>query len=319
MSNKNVNWSDEKWKEMIIKQRVFLWSEDAIEAYSKWLGLRQGMRVADIGCGLGYLGYTYWKYFGNNGHYIGIDINEDLLKDAKATSPNWAIGGTAEFIQGDVYKIPLPDNSVDMVMCQTLLMHLKNPEHALAEMKRILKPGGILMCKEPDNISGMTSRRDSSSEDRSIEYEVLSFKLTLIAYKGSISLGRGDTSIGIRVPKMLSDLGFKSIDMRANENVHLLLPPYETKKQRYSFEQLKERINKNEETKEKERQFWKERFKEEYLAGGGALEELQQFEKMVEEEREKNEAILKDQVKKRIYHSCGGNLFFIIKGIKNFD
>ena len=316
MNKEKVNWSEEKWKEMIVKQRVFLWSEDAIEVYAKWLGLKQGMRVADIGCGLGYLGYTYWKYFGNNGHYIGIDINEDLLKEAQETSHNWVIGGTAEFIQGDAYQIPLPDNSVDMVMCQTLLMHLQNPEQVLAEMKRVLKPGGVIMCKEPDNISGSTGRKFDSLENESIEYEVLSYKITLIAYKGSIILGRGDPSIGLRVPKMLSDLGFKSVDIRANENVRLLLPPYETTKQQYKFEQLKKHIGKDKATKEKERKFWMERLKEEFIAGGGCLEELQRFQEMVEEQREKREKTLKEQIENKNYHSCGGNLFFIIKGIK---
>ncbi len=76
-------------------------------------------------------------------------------------------------------EIPLPDESVDMAMCQTLLMHLKKPEKALQEMKRILKPGGIIMCKEPDNLGVSLGDGYSSETERTIEEQVLEFIISL--------------------------------------------------------------------------------------------------------------------------------------------
>ena len=54
------------------------------------------------------------------------------------------------FVQGDATRIPLPDNAFDVVTCQTLLMHLARPLEALREMLRILRPGGLLVCVEPN-------------------------------------------------------------------------------------------------------------------------------------------------------------------------
>ncbi len=78
-----------------------------MEKLAKWLDLKQRMKVADIGCGLGYLGWTYWKYFGDNGSYIGVDISEKLIKEAKELSKDWAINGKADFINGDAYNLDI--------------------------------------------------------------------------------------------------------------------------------------------------------------------------------------------------------------------
>ena len=83
---------------MLVYQRKMMWREDTIEKLAAWLGIHHGMTAVDIGCGLGYLGYTYWPYFGKGGHYFGVDLNRGNLKDAKKASSEWAHGGTAEFI-----------------------------------------------------------------------------------------------------------------------------------------------------------------------------------------------------------------------------
>ncbi len=56
------------------------------------------------------------------------------------------------FHQGDVTKLPLPEDSFDVVTCQTVLMHLAQPLDAMREMLRILRSGGLLVCVEPNNL-----------------------------------------------------------------------------------------------------------------------------------------------------------------------
>ena len=55
-------------------------------------------------------------------------------------------------VQGDATRIPLPNDAFDVVTCQTVLMHLARPADALRDMLRILRPGGLLACVEPNNL-----------------------------------------------------------------------------------------------------------------------------------------------------------------------
>ena len=74
-----INWSDKRYYDMLIDQRKFMWTDDLLDVYARWFGLKHGMTAVDVGCGLGYLGYTYWPYFGEGGKYFGVDANADLL------------------------------------------------------------------------------------------------------------------------------------------------------------------------------------------------------------------------------------------------
>ena len=87
-----IDWSDQCWKEMLVYQRRLLWLDDTLDKLAAWLGLEPGMTAVDVGCGLGYLGYTYWPYFGKGGRYFGVDISPELVKDARKASKEWARG-----------------------------------------------------------------------------------------------------------------------------------------------------------------------------------------------------------------------------------
>jgi ubiquinone/menaquinone biosynthesis C-methylase UbiE len=306
-NNAGIDWSKDHWKEMLIEQRRFLWTPDIIERYAQWMNVRQGMTAVDVGCGLGFLGYTYWPHFGNGGKYIGIDQSEDLLKEASQAAKEWAKGGEAEFKKGDSYNLPLDDDSADWIMCQTLLMHLDRPREALSEMIRILKPGGLIMCKEPDNLSGILARQYLSAADFGNEDYLRAARVQLAIHDGRRKLGRGDQSIGNKVAHMLRELGMVDIDVKMKELVYFLEPPYENEQQQHRLKQLRKQYSDS-----KGKDLWRSKGREEFLAGGG---DLRDFEQHCETMEKYFDRALK-QMDSSEFAACGGYFSYIIRARK---
>jgi SAM-dependent methyltransferase len=283
------------------------WRDDTLNKLAKWMDIRHGLTAVDVGCGLGYLGYTYWKFFGEGGHYIGVDTNQGNLKDAAHASRKWATGGRADFVTGSAYALPIPDNSIDWVMCQVVLIHLEDPQHALAEMVRILKPGGLIMCKEPDNMSSSIVQHFNSSRELTIDERLLSIKIALVANKGRIARGQGDNSLGPKVPHMLAELGMTDIDIRLNDKVHFLEPPYDSPAQQVALENVSRQWS-----NKTRRETWIKREKEEFIAGGGSAEEYARMEGIADEFFDD----YKQQIEDRVFYACGGGLLYVIKSRK---
>ena len=304
---KKIDWSDECWKEMLVYQRKFAWFEDTLDKLAAWLGLKPGMTAVDVGCGLGYLGYTYWPYFGKGGCYFGVDMSSQLLQDAAKAAKEWALDGEVCFTAGDVHQLPFPDDFADLVMCQALLMHLEKPELALAEMVRVARPGGLVMCKEPDNLSPMLAKRYWSLPEFDIEEQLLLAKVAITCNKGRIKLGQGDNSIGTKVPRMMHKLGLTDIGIRLNDRVFYLEPPYDGPLQKHSLRSVKKEL-----LDEKRRGIFMDRGKKEFLAGGGDSEEFDRYRKI----NDRIMSILRQQIEDGEYFACGSTDFYIIKGRK---
>lgn len=100
------------------------------------LGLSDGMRIVDLGCGSGRLAAALHGMASVS--YVGIDIVQLLLDYAKRKAPSY------EFVLHRDLSIPIQDNSVDMVSAFSLFTHLLHVESYvyLEECYRILKPGG---------------------------------------------------------------------------------------------------------------------------------------------------------------------------------
>jgi ubiquinone/menaquinone biosynthesis C-methylase UbiE len=301
------DWSKPLWKEMLVYQRQMLWLDDTLERLAAWMGITHGMTAVDVGCGLGYLGHAYWPYFGKGGRYIGVDSSPDLIKDATAAAKEWAGGGKTEFLTGEADDLPLPDNHADWVMCQALLAHLDNPEAALKEMIRVLKPGGLIMCKEADNTSSAMVQHFNSMRELSIEEKLLSMKVHLVSNKGRIARGEGDDSIGAKVPHMLKTLGMQDVEIRMNDKVHFLEPPYDTPLQQVAFDNVSKQVLNKE-----RRDTWMKREREHFIAGGGSPEEYDRLKKISDELVDD----FRRQMEAKTYYACGGALIYVIKGRK---
>lgn len=304
---KKIDWSEECWKEMLVYQRKSMWFEDTVDKLAAWLGLKHGMTAVDVGCGLAYLGYTYWPYFGEGGQYFGVDLSPELVKDAEKAAEEWGKGGKVSFKVGDAYKLPFPDDFADLAMCQIVLIHLEKPQKALAEMVRVVKPGGLIVCKEPDNVSTMLTIRYPSMPELQIEEQLLIAKITMTYNKGRIKLGLGDWSIGRKVPRMMKKLGLTDIGVRINDRAYYLEPPYEGPLQQYHLEYVKKQW-----LDQKRHKTRRDRLKDGFLAGGGDPEDFERYQEL----DDRIISIVRRQVEDGEYFECGSGDFYVIKGKK---
>ena len=102
-------------------------------------GVRAGQRVLDVGCGTGVVAVTAAR---RGAHATGLDLTPQLLERARE---NGRIAGvTVEWHEGDAESLPFEDAAFDVVLSQFGHMFAPRPEVALAEMLRVLKPGGTL-------------------------------------------------------------------------------------------------------------------------------------------------------------------------------
>lgn len=94
----------------------------------------------DIGTGSGFLGLEMAKI--TDMKIVFIDISQEALGQAKSSFDSLELDNEAEFVNADVYELPLDDNSADFIMSRGSVWFWKEPEKGLREIHRVLKPGG---------------------------------------------------------------------------------------------------------------------------------------------------------------------------------
>ena len=111
-------------------------------AWARALGhLIPPLEVVDIGCGEGYLTLEAARWAKT---VFGIDRSDEVLERAKALAGRRRVTNV-QWRKGDLAHLPLRDSSVDVALMSQALHHAKDPEEALAEAVRVLKPGGRLV------------------------------------------------------------------------------------------------------------------------------------------------------------------------------
>ncbi|MEV8253746.1 class I SAM-dependent methyltransferase [Rhodoglobus sp. NPDC076762] len=106
--------------------------------------LESGLSLLDIGCGPGTITAEFAERLAP-GRVVGLDAAPAAIVKASAIT-----AANLSFIVGDAYALPFDDNSFDLVHSHQTLQHLGDPVAALAEMKRVAKPGGLIAVRDVD-------------------------------------------------------------------------------------------------------------------------------------------------------------------------
>lgn len=127
--------------------------EDAIESMAGTgnpfaLGaIAAGERVVDAGSGSGVDSLVAARLVGRNGAVIGVDMTPDMVEKARAAASAAGVGNV-EFREGYLEDLPVDDGWADVVISNGVLNLVPDKSAALAEMRRVLRPGGRLQLAD---------------------------------------------------------------------------------------------------------------------------------------------------------------------------
>ncbi len=111
-------------------------------------GFEAGMTVLDVGCGTGTFTAEMARMVGVNGMIHAVDLQQPMLNRAKCRLEEIALAGRVQFHRCGAYALPLADSSVDLAVLIAVLGQIPDRLRALAELRRVLKPGGRLAVSE---------------------------------------------------------------------------------------------------------------------------------------------------------------------------
>jgi demethylmenaquinone methyltransferase / 2-methoxy-6-polyprenyl-1,4-benzoquinol methylase len=126
-------WMDQYWRRRAVQMAC----------------LRGGESVLDVACGTGDLALRFTTALGrlgSAGRVIGLDFTYEMLPLARRKGHK--AGVPVEWINGDAMELPLPEASVDVVSIAFGIRNVADPQRALAEFHRVLRPGGRVIVLE---------------------------------------------------------------------------------------------------------------------------------------------------------------------------
>lgn len=179
-----------------------LWRSQLAAAQSELLALaalQPGERVLDVACGTGLVSFDAARAVGQDGHVLGVDLSDLMVEaaQARALSKGW---NNTDFARMDAETLALPDASQDAALCALGLMYMPEPERAVSEMRRVLRPGGRMVLA----VWGERARCGWSALFPIVDAEVASEVCPLF-----FRLGQGDT-----LARLCADAGFENVESR---------------------------------------------------------------------------------------------------------
>jgi SAM-dependent methyltransferase len=290
------------------EQRDFWWHKDFLDLMARRWKLAEASSLADIGCGLCHWSRLLYPYLREPARLAAIDREKDWVARGRETFRNAFPEVSPELLNfaiGDATSIPLLDESFEVVTCQTVLMHLEDPRKALREMVRILRPGGVLICAEPNNLWNYVALT-SLTPDEPVDRITRRFEFWVRYHRGKLAEGKGDHSIGDLLPGYFQEVGLDGIQVYQSDRAASIFPPYASREQQALIAQ--EKLSQKSSLGSWDR----EEVRRQVLRGGGSPEF---FESVYAELILKFDAE-QGAIRDHRFHAAFGSLMYLVSGRK---
>ena len=132
-------------------------------------GIREGMRVLDIGCGRGDVSLLIARLVGVQGQVVGVDRDPRPLVMARERVREAGLSNVT-FVEGDFGAFPLEQGPFDAVVGRRVLMYQADPVESLRGVARVLRPDGLIVFQEHDSTGGPVSRMPLPLHERVREW-----------------------------------------------------------------------------------------------------------------------------------------------------
>jgi SAM-dependent methyltransferase len=206
-------------------QRDFWWNLDYLQLIARRLGLSDVRSALDVGAGVGHWGTMLSSVLAADARIVGVERDPRWVQQSQRRAEELGMADRCRYVQGVAESLEFEDETFDLVTCQTLLIHVADVRAVLREMCRVLRPGGLLLAAEPNNLASMLVA-DSTTGDQATDELVERVGFALRCERGKAALGEGDNSIGDLLPGDFAQAGLIDIQTFLNDKTFALVPPY---------------------------------------------------------------------------------------------
>ena len=173
--------------------------------------------VVDFGCGYGYLGLVLMPLLPEGSTYTGVDISEELINKGREIFKT--VPFDYRFILSSANDVPEKDNTFDIAICNSVLMHIPDPDAVLTEMKRITKNDGmIISCESNWNAVNALMYIDGIKKSKITDLGFLQILFERVHEKT-----KTDGNIGMKMPVIMARNNIKNIQARISDAVRIIL------------------------------------------------------------------------------------------------